>query len=195
MNKTEVINGVKVKLRRLHQKSVNGKSIGRQRMPEEKRKRVYKTKNKVEKNPRQRKEIVLDDRLRRSLMGLAKMGLTNDEIADTIGISKQWLQEHFKHEIQYGRQIANALVVENLYQQAMKDQPSSIQAGIFLTKARMNWRDKDPDEVQRAPAIVFDFSNLPETERLKMLQRLAPKSKDQIMIEAEYEHISDEWVQ
>ena len=192
MNKTEVINGVKVKLRRLHQKSVNGKSIGRQRMPEEKRKRVYKTKNKVEKNPRQRKEIVLDDRLRRSLMGLAKMGLTNDEIADTIGISKRWLQEHFKHEIQYGRQIANALVVENLYQQAMKDQPSSIQAGIFLTKARMNWRDKDPDEVQRAPAIVFDFSNLPETERLKMLQKLAPKSKDQIMIEAEYEHISDE---
>ena len=192
MNKTEVINGVKIKLRRLHQKSVNGKSIGRQRMPEEKRKRVYKTKNKVEKNPRQRKEIVLDDRLRRSLMGLAKMGLTNDEIADTIGISKRWLQEHFKHEIQYGRQIANALVVENLYQQAMKDQPSSIQAGIFLTKARMNWRDKDPDEVQRAPAIVFDFSNLPETERLKMLQKLAPKSKDQIMIEAEYEHISDE---
>jgi len=192
MNKTEVINGVKVKLRRLHQKSVNGKSIGRQRMPEEKRKRVYKTKSKVEKNPRQRKEIVLDDRLRRSLMGLAKMGLTNDEIADTIGISKRWLQEHFKHEIQYGRQIANALVVENLYQQAMKDQPSSIQAGIFLTKARMNWRDKDPDEVQRAPAIVFDFSNLPETERLKMLQKLAPKSKDQIMIEAEYEHISDE---
>jgi hypothetical protein len=125
-------------------------------------------------------------------MGLAKMGLTNDEIADTIGISKRWLQEHFKHEIQYGRQIANALVVENLYQQAMKDQPSSIQAGIFLTKARMNWRDKDPDEVQRAPAIVFDFSNLPETERLKMLQKLAPKSKDQIMIEAEYEHISDE---
>jgi len=192
MNKTEVINGVKVKLRRLHQKSVNGKSIGRQRMPEEKRKRVYKTKNKVEKNPRQRKEIVLDDRLRRSLMGLAKMGLTNDEIADTIGISKRWLQEHFKHEIQYGRQIANALVVENLYQQAMKDQPSSIQAGIFLTKARMNWRDKDPEEQQRAPAIVFDFSNLPETERLKMLQKLAPKSKDQIMIEAEYEYISDE---
>jgi len=192
MNKTEVINGVKIKLRRLHQKSVTGKSIGRQRMPEEKRKRVYKTKSKVEKNPRQRKEIVLDDRLRRSLMGLAKMGLTNDEIADTIGISKRWLQEHFKHEIQYGRQIANALVVENLYQQAMKDQPSSIQAGIFLTKARMNWRDKDPDEVQRAPAIVFDFSNLPETERLKMLQKLAPKSKDQIMIEAEYEHISDE---
>lgn len=192
MNKTEVINGVKVKLRRLHQKSVNGKTIGRHRMPAEKRKRVYKTQNKVEKNPRQRKEIVLDDRLRRSLMGLAKMGLTNDEIADTVGISKRWLQENFKHELQFGRQLANALVVENLYQQAMKDQPSSIQAGIYITKARMGWRDKDPEEQQRAPAVVFDFSNLPEAERLKMLQRLAPKSQDQKFIEAEYEHISDE---
>jgi hypothetical protein len=192
MGKSEVINGVKVKLRRLHEKSSSGKQIGRRRMPEEKRKRVYKTQNKVEKNPRQRKNVVLDDRLRRSLMGLAKMGLTNDEIADTIGISKRWLQEHFKHELQFGRQLANALVVENLYQQAMKDQPSSIQAGIYITKARMGWRDKDPDEVQRAPSIVFDFSNLPETERLKMLQKLAPKSKDQQFIEAEYEHISDE---
>lgn len=161
-------------------------------MPAEKRKRVYKTKSVVEKNPRQRKEIILDDRLRRSLTGLAKMGLTTDEIADTLGISKRWLLDNFKHEIAYGRQIANALVVENLYQQAMKDQPSSIQAGIFLTKSRMGWRDKDPEDVQRGPSIVFDFSNLPENERLNMLQKLAPKSKDQKFIEAEYEHISDE---
>ena len=192
MNKSEVINGVKVRLRRLHQKTVNGKSIGRQRMPEEKRKRIYQTKKPVEKNPRKRKEIVIDDRLRRSLTGLAKMGMTVDEIADTIGISKTWLLENYKQEIQFGRQIANALVVENLYQQAMKDQPSSIQAGIFLTKARMNWRDKDPEEFQRGPSIVFDFSNLPEEERLKMLHKLSAKSKDQQFIEAEYENISDE---
>ena len=56
----------------------------------------------------------------------------------------------------------------------------------------MGWRDKDPEEQQRAPAVVFDFSNLPEAERLKMLQRLAPKSQDQQFIEAEYEHISNE---
>jgi hypothetical protein len=192
MNKTEVINGVKIRLRRLHQKTVNGKRIGRQRMPEGKRKRVYQTQKPVEKNPRKRKEIVLDDRLRRSVMGLVKMGMTNDEIADTIGISKRWLQENFKHELQYGRQIANALVVENLYQQAMKDQPSSIQAGMYITKARLGWRDKDVEQVSRGPNIVFDFSNLPESERLHMLEKLADKSSDRQLIEAEYEHIADD---
>lgn len=192
MNKTEVINGVKIRLRRLHQKTVNGKQIGRKRMPKETRKRVYQTQKPVEKNPRKRKEIVLDDRLRRSVMGLVKMGMTNDEIADTIGISKRWLQENFKHELQYGRQIANALVVENLYQQAMKDQPSSIQAGMYITKARLGWRDKDADQVQRGPSIVFDFSNLPESERFTMLEKLASKSADRQLIEAEYEFISDE---
>jgi hypothetical protein len=169
MVKTEIINGEVVKLRKVSLYKPPSKSarkeikdyhdMNAEKLPEEKKTRKH--------NPR------TDDRLRRSIAGLAKMGLTMDEIADTLGVSKRWLQLNHKHDIQYGRQIANALVVENLYQQAMKDQPSSIQAGIYLTKARMGWRDKDEDSANRPPPVIFDFSSLSYEERMNMLEKMS----------------------
>lgn len=169
MVKKEIINGEEVKLRKVSLRKPNSPSIKQnlkdyhdmnaEKLPAEKKTRKH--------NPK------TDDRLRRSIAGLAKMGLTMDEIADTLGVSKRWLQLNHKHEVQYGRQIANSLVVENLYQQAMKDQPSSIQAGIYLTKARMGWRDKDDDSSNRPPPVVFDFSALSYDERMAILEKMS----------------------
>ena len=191
MVKYEIINGVKVKLRRLYEKTRNGKTLGRKPV-EKKRERVYKTAT-APRAKRQRKEINNDDRLRRSIMGLSKMGLTYDQIADTVGVSKTWLKQNYINEIRCGRQIANALVVENLYQQAMKDTPSSVQAGIYITKSQLGWRDKPVEDEFNRPAVVFDFSNLPYEERMAMLQKLTPRMNNPKLIEGEVIHVdSDE---
>ena len=152
-------------------KTKSGKIMGRPRKPLEERKL------------RERKEVVIDrdkprkhaiddnDIVRRSIMGLAKMGKTMDDIANFVGVSKTWLRTHYMEEIKFGREVANALVVENLYQQAMKDAPSSIQAGIYITKARMGWTDKK-DEQNAAPAVVFDFSDMDPDERLDLMRKI-----------------------
>lgn len=144
----------------------------RKRMPLSERKNV-KPKKDIVIEPQTRKHRIDDnDLVRRSIMGLAKMGKTMDQIADFVGVSKSWLEKNYKHEIRCGREMANALVVENLYQQAMKDSPSSIQAGIYLTKARMGWKDKPEEEGNKAPAVVFDFSGLDYDERVRLMERI-----------------------
>ena len=185
MVKYEIINGVKVKLRRLFEKLPSGKTLGRKPM-EKKKERVYKTVE-APREKRQRKEIKNDDRLRRSIMGLSKMGLTYDQIADTVGVSKTWLKQHYVNEIRCGRQIANALVVENLYQQAMKDSPAAMPAAMFIAKSRMGWREKEEAKDNR-PSIVFDFGSLSFEERAALRETLLQKiSPPPLTIEGEVE--------
>lgn len=156
---------------KMFRKTRNGKRVGRQRLPLSERKTVPKKEVVLEKKTRKHR-IEDSDLVSRSIMGLAKMGKTMDEIADFVGVSKSWLEKNYKHQIRCGREMANALVVENLYQQAMKDSPSSIQAGIYLTKARMGWKDKPDDEGNKAPAVVFDFSGLDYDERVRLMERI-----------------------
>ena len=115
-----------------------------------------------------------DEMIRRSIMGLAKMGKSYEEIADFVGVSRAFLFKHYKGDIQHAKEIANALVVENLYAQAMKDSPSAIQAGIYLTKARMGWKDK-AEEKDESPKVVFDFTGLDYDERLNLMQKIKMK--------------------
>jgi len=156
---------------KMFKKTRNGKRVGRQRLPLSERKTVPKKEVVLEKKTRKHR-IEDSDLVSRSIMGLAKMGKTMDEIADFVGVSKSWLEKNYKHQIRCGREMANALVVENLYQQAMKDSPSSIQAGIYLTKARMGWKDKPDEEGNKAPAVVFDFSGLDYDERVRLMERI-----------------------
>lgn len=123
--------------------------------------------------------------LSNAIRGMAKLGYSIDFIANTVGVSKRWLRDHYLLEIKAGKEVADALVVENLYQQAMKDAPSAIPAGIYLTKARMGWTDKPSEENQR-PQIVFDFSQMTYEERSLLMDRLKQKTKKEPdMIEGE----------
>jgi len=146
------------------------------------------TTQKLEKKSRKRK-VEPDDMIRRSIMGLAKMGKSYDEIADFTGVSKAFIFKHYKDDVRAAKEIANALVVENLYTQALKDSPSSIQAGIYLTKARMGWNDK-PEEKDQQPSVVFDFTGLDYDERLRLMTTIkirqghkVPKQEDDDIIE------------
>jgi hypothetical protein len=133
-----------------------------------------------------RKRKVTDDAMmRKTIMGLAKRGTTLDEIADIVGVSRAWLHREYGNEIKNGRQIANALVVENLYQQAMKDSPSSINAGIYLTRSQMGWKDKpDQTDIGR-PQVIFDFGQLSYEERAYLIDKVRDKIGGPRIIEGE----------
>jgi hypothetical protein len=164
---------IKIKQGKYGRVTKNGKKMGRPRKPEnEVKKRDLKRLQPIERSQTRRHKIEDDELVKRSVLGLAKMGRTMDDIANFLGVSKNWLRKHHMQEIKFGREIANALVVENLYAQAMKDAPSSIQAGIYLTKARMGWRDKDEDK-SAAPSVVFDFSDMDPDERLALMRRIS----------------------
>lgn len=163
----------RIKRGRFGYKTKSGKTMGRPRKPETEKKVRAKKEVQIEKKTRKHR-IDINDLVKRTITGLAKMGKTMDEIADIVGVSKTHLRRHFIHEIRYGRSMADALVVENLYQQAMKDAPSSIQAGIYLTKARMGWKDKEEDG-NRGPSVVFNFSGLSYEERNKLIGQIEAK--------------------
>ena len=135
---------------------------------------------------RGRKRKIPDDAMvRKTIMGLAKGGTTLDEIADIVGVSRAWLHREYGNEIKNGRQIANALVVENLYQQAMKDTPSSINAGIYLTRSQMGWKDKpDQTDIGR-PQVIFDFGQLSYEERAYLISKVRDKIGGPKIIEGE----------
>jgi len=162
-----------------------GKPLGRPVTSASLRKaELMKAKPVENKKPRKHK-IEDDDMIRRAILGLAKRGMTLDQIADIVGCSKSWLRAKYNHEIKSGKEIADALVVENLYQQAMKDTPASVQAGIYITKARMGWKDKQDDHELARPQVVFDFSGLDYEERLALRSKLQIKVNGPQTIDAE----------
>ena len=69
--------------------------------------------------PKRKQRIDDTEVNRKIIMGLAKTGHSLDSIADIAGVSKTYLKTHYANEIKNGREIANALVAENIYQQAI----------------------------------------------------------------------------
>ena len=138
-------------------------------------------------DPGRKHKIDDTELVRKAIMGLAKQGKTISEIADIIGVSTTHLKTTYKHELQCGKELADALVVENIYQQAMKDSPAAMPAAMFIAKSRMGWREKE-DAKDNRPNIVFDFGNLSFEERAALreniLQKIVPPS---LIIEGEVE--------
>lgn len=144
----------------------------------------------IEKKTRKR-SIEPDDLVRRSIMGLAKQGMTQDQIADAVGVSRSFLAKHFAQEIKVGKLIGDALVTENLYRQAMKDTPAAVPAAIYITKARMGWTDKPTEENAQRNQIVFNFSGLDYEERLALREKLQSRLIQANPIEEEPEEINE----
>jgi hypothetical protein len=117
--------------------------------------------------------IEITPQIRRAIFGLAKMGHTLDKIADTVGVSRTFLKTHFQHEIKNGRELANALVTENIYQQAMKDSPAAMPAAMFIAKTRMGWGADEEKKNQNT--VIFDFGNLSPEERSLLREQLIMK--------------------
>jgi len=122
--------------------------------------------------PKRKQRIDDTEVNRKIIMGLAKTGHSLDSIADIAGVSKTYLKTHYANEIKNRREIANALVAENIYQQAMKDSPSAMPAAFFVAKTRMGWKEA---KEENKPSIVFDFSSLTYEERQVIREQVRAK--------------------
>ena len=93
---------------------------------------------------------------------LAELGLTDQEIADWIGICRKTLSTYkkqeaeFLHTIKQGKIKADSIVVKSLYKRATEGNDTT--AMIFWLKNRRtaDWRDKQEIEHKGGVTIVRD---------------------------------------
>jgi len=149
---------------------------------------------KTEENPKgagpkkgRKKSIDREETLAKAIKGMAKQGYTLDYIADELGVSRAWLSKNYNDEIKTGRTIGHALVVENIYSQALKDNPSSIQAAQFILRTQVGWKEKPSEEqLNPRPTIVFNFGDLSYEERIALLERTQQKVGGPMIVDGEY---------
>lgn len=66
------------------------------------------------------------------------MGLTQERIANALGVSEDILREHYRHELDTAADMANRAVAGKLYQKAMQ---GNVPCMIFWLKTRARWRE------------------------------------------------------
>lgn len=95
------------------------------------------------------------------LNGWARDGLTNEEIADNCGISRETLNQ-WKHKfsdisdaLKGGKEVADYRVENALYEAALG---GNVTAMIFWLKNRkpQNWREKPEDTGSKEPVQIVD---------------------------------------
>lgn len=76
------------------------------------------------------------------------MGLTQEQMATLMGITRETLRKHYREELDSGMAEMNLRVSENLYNIATNpDHKGTVQASMFWAKTRMGWRDTNRTEV------------------------------------------------
>lgn len=77
---------------------------------------------------------------------MAGHGITQDEIANSLGITRQTLAQHYRKELDAGVTKANEAVAKSLYDKATGEGSSAVTAAIFWLKCRAGW--KEPKQVE-----------------------------------------------
>lgn len=72
---------------------------------------------------------------------MAAFGLTEDQIAQFLYISKPTLRRHYRHELDVGHVKANVAVANNLFRLATKDDIRAFPAARFWLTCRGGWRE------------------------------------------------------
>lgn len=83
------------------------------------------------------------DKDRAQVKTLAAMGITQEDIATVIGISKPTLVLHFRQELDVGGIEANAKVAASLFRAATDATKPNVVAAIFWLKVRAGWREDE----------------------------------------------------
>lgn len=90
------------------------------------------------------------DKDRQQVETLAGLGIPKEDICLLINnphtntpIAKATLEKYFSHELQAGHVKANSKIAQSLYKQATE---GNVTAGIWWTKARMGWKEKQEVE-------------------------------------------------
>lgn len=85
--------------------------------------------------------------------------MTQDTIADCLGVSKVILRKYFRQELDLAAVKANVQVARRLFEKAMSGDTVAM---IFWLKTRMGWREKNIHEFQFKDAQVTDRIMTPE---------------------------------
>lgn len=99
-----------------------------------------------------RPKFVPTDEHRHIAKSFAGYGIQADDIAAYLGIRRNTLFKYFKHDMQEGRNTANAKVAQSLFNMATKR--NNVAAAIFWAKTRMGWREKVDVEVSGGPLVA-----------------------------------------
>ena len=68
---------------------------------------------------------------------MAVNGVCQEDMAETLGISRVTLAKHYRQEVLYGKRRANARVADALFKMAVSGRYPA--ATIFWAKAQMGW--------------------------------------------------------
>lgn len=101
-----------------------------------------------EKTDEQKRNIVINGTI---------AGLTAEQIAEILSISKETIWNHYKKELQFAAQEANAMVVGSLYRNCIA---GNVAAQIFWCKTRLNWRETSTVEVNHLQRAVISDKEL-----------------------------------
>ena len=81
------------------------------------------------------------DANRKQVETLAGFGITEDDIAMSLEISKPTLIKHYRRELDMGHIKANSAVAQSLYKKATGEGASAVTAAIFWLKTRAGWKE------------------------------------------------------
>jgi len=101
-----------------------------------------------EKTDEQKRNIVINGTI---------AGLTAEQIAEILSISKETIWNNYKKELQFAAQEANAMVVGSLYRNCIA---GNVAAQIFWCKTRLNWRETSTVEVNHLQRAVISDTEM-----------------------------------
>lgn len=95
--------------------------------------------------------------------GMAAVGITQEQIAEYLGISVDTLYKYYKEQLRRAGIEANTSVAQSLYSQATS---GNVTAQIFWLKTRAGWKEKadtnDDKDKGEPNNIVMQFASIPE---------------------------------
>lgn len=114
------------------------------------------------------------DANRKQVETLAGFGITEDDIAMSLEISKPTLIKHYRRELDMGHIKANSAVAQSLYKKATGEGASAVTAAIFWLKTRAGWKETvvnehtSPDGSMTPKPTTIDASKM-STDALREL--------------------------
>lgn len=104
-----------------------------------------------------RPSIAITEEIIKEAEALSSRGLTNEQIADCIGLGERTLYEKFEaypqlaQAIKAGRAKGIKVIANSLFEAAKL---GNITAQIFYLKCRAKWRELDPEENDKEQKVI-----------------------------------------
>lgn len=106
------------------------------------------------------KIINKDKNKAKQVENLSGLGLTHEQIANFIDLSRNTLVKYYSQELLKGKAKANAQVSSNLFRIATGDGNGAVTAAIFWLKCQAFWKDTMNIEVTHADTDQVKYRRL-----------------------------------